>query len=136
MQFIHMNDSVFVWISLDGSFSSLNLAMPSRFVTQLNHGLLIFKDSIPIGTTLFGDISDPTGKAIAQRVGISLFYSLDFSARKTGMQCFVSCNIPQTSHMIIPLVERRIFDELKAISAAKKLATSSADAISCLKLED
>ena len=43
MQFIHMNDSVFIWISLDGSFNSLNLAMPSRFVTQLNHGLLIFR---------------------------------------------------------------------------------------------
>ena len=52
------------------------------------------------------------------------------------MQCFVSCNIPQTSNMIIPLVERRIFDELKAISATKQLATASADAVSGLKLED
>jgi hypothetical protein len=43
MQFIHMNGSVFIWISLDGSFNSLNLAMPSRFVTQLNHSLLIFR---------------------------------------------------------------------------------------------
>eukprot|EP00048_Salpingoeca_helianthica_P010450 m.150401 g.150401 ORF g.150401 m.150401 type:complete len:121 (+) comp15082_c1_seq2:72-434(+) len=97
---IFMQNSLWVWMGAEGRLDALAMAMPSRF------------ESTPIGTALVGEISDPTSKSIAQRL-----------AKKTGCQCFVSCNFDSSDPLIAAAMEKKVLEEiLKDGSVATSLA--------------
>ncbi|KAK7115143.1 proteasome assembly chaperone 4-like [Littorina saxatilis] len=54
------------------------------------------------GNALFGDAGDTVSLNMAQKL-----------AQKTGKQVFVSCSVPYDQNLI-PLVEKRISDEIKS----------------------
>lgn len=84
-----MADSFVLWAGSCADMGSLAMSMVSPYSTT------------PIGSLLCGDQSEPSSVALAQKL-----------AKKTGKQVFVSLNV-KTDLMTLPLVEQRIFEELK-----------------------
>lgn len=60
-----------------------------------------------------GEISDPTSKSMAQRIGwLAASHRCSFVARKTGLQCFVSCNFEEKDSLLIPAMEKKLLEEI------------------------
>ncbi|CAI8032867.1 Proteasome assembly chaperone 4 [Geodia barretti] len=65
-----MKRSFLLWAGVDGSFSTLSVAMNTRF------------ESDPVSTNLLGDSINAASSSLSKRL-----------AKRTGCQCFVSLNI-------------------------------------------
>ncbi|XP_078544166.1 proteasome assembly chaperone 4 [Lissotriton helveticus] len=87
---MRLSGGFFLWVGSSGSFSSLAVAMCSRY------------DSIPVATCILGDSSDTTSSSFAQRL-----------AKKTKKLVFVSYNLPNTDGNLALLVENRIKQEME-----------------------
>lgn len=73
----------------DSNFSDLSLALINRH------------DKIPIGTRLIGNGPEEYSKLVATRF-----------SKRTGKVVYFSCNVIQDK-MLIPLIEKRILEEMK-----------------------
>jgi len=93
-----MDQCAHAWVGLDADLTNFAVAIPTRF------------EPIPSTAELLGSALDSSSTGMAQRL-----------AKKSGMQFFVSCNIPmsQDSQKMLAIVEKRI---LKEISAAPAVA--------------
>ncbi|XP_022082214.1 proteasome assembly chaperone 4-like [Acanthaster planci] len=87
-----LKDSFLLWIGQQpANMSNLAVALSTKI------------DSIPSASLLMGEMTDPVSTTLAQKL-----------AKLTGKQVFVSCDLPQ-DRMLLPLVETRIINELKAV---------------------
>ncbi|XP_038068151.1 proteasome assembly chaperone 4-like [Patiria miniata] len=88
---LRLKDSFLLWIGQQpANMSNLAVALHTNV------------DPIPSASLLMGEIADPVSTTLAQKL-----------AKLTGKQVFVSCDLPQ-DRMLLPLVEARITNELKA----------------------
>ncbi|EFA06556.1 Proteasome assembly chaperone 4-like Protein [Tribolium castaneum] len=91
-QVLKMVDSLLIFINDKDNMqlSSMFMALPNRY------------DNLPVGTRLFGDfMEEETSKGIALRI-----------TKKLNKTVFVSCNI-ETDRTMLPLIEKRIYEEIK-----------------------
>ena len=88
-----LTDSFHLWIGRSGAFGDLSVAMTMR-------------DSIPSATVLIGGSVSPC-QAMAERL-----------SKRTGKQVFVGGDLNSFSQLEIPLVEKRVAEEMKKIPEA------------------
>ncbi|XP_041375792.1 proteasome assembly chaperone 4-like [Gigantopelta aegis] len=89
-QVIKLNNSFHLFVGNVPTLQNMAMSMNTKY------------ENVPTVNHLFGNRTDSTSSSIAQKL-----------AKKTGKQVFVSCNLEYNQTML-PLVEKHIFDELKA----------------------
>eukprot|EP00041_Stephanoeca_diplocostata_P024673 m.631894 g.631894 ORF g.631894 m.631894 type:complete len:129 (+) comp22574_c0_seq4:293-679(+) len=92
---ISFSGGVYVWTGLSsGALLNFAVAIPTRF------------DDIPASTELLSSAVDTSSTLMAQRI-----------AKRTGLQVFISCDLPSEPRGLQSAVERRILQELRQNSA-------------------
>lgn len=86
---LKLKDSFFLWIGSRPTLGELSIAMMTPF------------KNFPIATNVFGDFSNLTSQNLASRL-----------AMRCDKQVYVSCNISQADSLLLPLIEKRLQDEM------------------------
>jgi len=96
-QIVMMKDSCMVWVgTAQAAMGHLDLAMSTHM------------DSVPTHTTLLGDGGDGVGASLSKML-----------AMKTGLQVFVSWNLPGTQQLLESAVKKRLVEELSKLVPPK-----------------
>ncbi|GAB6030995.1 proteasome (prosome, macropain) assembly chaperone 4 [Chamberlinius hualienensis] len=96
---LKLKESFMVWISTKSSFPNLAVGMTINNDRET--------PATTIGSSIFGDIADPTSQDMAMRL-----------AKKTHCQVFVSCAVQQSEPLLMSLVEKRLNEEIERLPEA------------------